>query len=85
MLQENRTYTIDMDEKKLIIKSLWEKLPNDGSKTEFIQLCAKTFGRTKKTIRQWWFSNYGDWSVPNEFQEEVIELLNIRTEKILKL
>jgi len=61
--------------KKDNIKNLWQQLPNDGSKSDFIALCSEEFGRSKKTIRQWWFTKYGDWSVPEEFQDIVIKLL----------
>lgn len=58
--------------KKEKIKSLWKQLNNNGEKSDFINECAEKFNRSAKTIRQWWFSKYGDWSVPVEFQDEVI-------------
>lgn len=63
--------------KKDNIKKLWNKLPSDGSKYKFRALCAKEFNRSKKTIKIHWFSNSGDWSVPEEFQDRVIQLLQI--------
>ncbi|WNH09998.1 hypothetical protein [Thalassobellus suaedae] len=64
--------------KKKNIENLWSQLNDDGTKSKFIKLCAKEFNRSVKTIRQWWFSNYGDWSVPKEFQDKVISLLQIQ-------
>jgi len=58
------------------IKKMWtEELNNDGAKTSFIELCAKEFGKSARTLRQWWFSNNGYWSVPEKYQDRVIKLL----------
>lgn len=64
--------------KKESIKNLWVQLKNDGSKWKFIATCANEFERSKKTIKQYWFSNYGDWSVPEEFQDRVIAMLQVK-------
>lgn len=61
--------------KKDNIEMLWGKLKNNGSKTEMIKLCAGVFKRSEKTIRQYWFSKLYAWSVPEEFQDQVISIL----------
>jgi len=61
------------------IQDLWQSLQNNGEKSQFIEKCAVEFGKSKKTLRQWWFSNYGDWSVPEEYQEQVIKMLEEET------
>jgi len=54
------------------IKNLWNQLEHKG---KFMDMAAKEFDRSKKTLMKWWFSSYGDWSVPVEFQDRTIELL----------
>jgi len=67
------------------IKTLWMSLPSDGTKSEFINACAKKFKRANKTIRNYWFTKWGDWSVPVKFQAEVISDLKKETKKHLPI
>ena len=55
------------------IKSLWQQLPNDGSKTEFIKLAAEDLGKSPNTIHNHWFARF--WQVPEQYEDRVIELL----------
>lgn len=61
--------------KKENIKFLWGQLNNDGTKTKFIKQCSEEFKRSTKTIRQYWFSETGEWSVPLQFQDQIISML----------
>lgn len=63
------------------IEQLWKKLPNNGCKTQFINHCAKKYSRESRTIRQWWFSKSGCWSVPEAFQDQVITDLEAEVNK----
>lgn len=55
------------------IKNLWDKLPNDGSKTDFMVMLGKDIGRQPNTLKNHWFTSF--WSIPKEFEDRVIELL----------
>lgn len=59
-----------MEDKREIIKELFQQL---NHKSKFIEELAVKLVRSEKTLRKWWFSNYGLWSVPKEFQDEVIQ------------
>lgn len=60
------------NEKIKNIKFLYNKLNHKGN---FISMVAKDLGKSKKTLRQHWFSNTMDWSIPEVYQDRVIELL----------
>lgn len=68
---ENTTEITKIDN----IKNLWQQLGNSGEKTEFILLLASETGKSPNTIRQHWLSNAGFWSIPEDEQDRVIELL----------
>ena len=55
------------------IKNLWAKLPNDGSKTEFIKVVAEDLGKSPNTLHNHWFARF--WQIPEKHQDRVIELL----------
>jgi len=54
------------------IKKLWKQIDN---KTNFIVMAANDLDKSPNTLRHHWFSNSGFWSVPEEHQPRVIELL----------
>lgn len=54
------------------IKNLWKEI---NQKSKFMEIVANDLGKSKKTLRVYWFSNYGDWAVPDNHQDRVIELL----------
>lgn len=57
------------------IKNLW---PEISHKTSFIELVAEDLDKAPSTLRQHWFSNTGFWSVPEEYQARVVELMQNR-------
>lgn len=57
------------------IKNLFQNLTRKGSKKEFMVLCASEFDLSIKYLRNYWFSGYSDWSIPEEKQDEVVTLL----------
>lgn len=63
--------------KKDNIEYLWNQLQNNGSKKKFMKACSLEFDRSYNTIKQHWFSSYGDWSVPEDKQDQVIKMLQI--------
>tara|TARA_R110001606_G_scaffold398025_1_gene576073 strand:- start:1302 stop:1532 length:231 start_codon:yes stop_codon:yes gene_type:complete len=53
------------------IISLYGKIDN---KTEFIKVVAKDTKRKPNTVRTHWFSSANFYSIPEEFQDRVIQL-----------
>lgn len=54
------------------IKILYKKV---DKKTDFIKFAASYFGKSPKTLRNHWFSETGFWSIPEDYQIEVKQLL----------
>lgn len=54
------------------IKQLYSQV---NHKSDFIVEVAKDVKRSPNTIRHHWFSKAGFWSIPEEFQPRVVELL----------
>jgi hypothetical protein len=52
------------------IKDLYSQI---NKKTQFIQMAADKIGRSPKSLRNHWFSEF--WSIPSEHQETVKILL----------
>lgn len=44
-------------------------------KTAFLLMASKDLKRSPKTLRAHWFSRTGFWSIPEEHQARVVELL----------
>jgi len=61
-----------MEDKTEKIKELFLQLDH---KSEFINQLVGKVNRSEKTMRKWWFSNYGLWSVPKKLQDQVIKEL----------
>ena len=54
------------------IQNLFSELNN---KTKFIKEAADDLNKSPNTLRHHWFSNSGFWSIPEEYQPRVVELL----------
>lgn len=54
------------------IKNLYTEIQD---KTAFLLMASKDLKRSPKTLRNHWFSNTGFWSIPEEKQARVVELL----------
>lgn len=52
------------------IKTLYQQV---NKKTDFIKMAADDLGKSPLTLRQHWFGLF--WSIPEEHQERVVELL----------
>jgi diketogulonate reductase-like aldo/keto reductase len=57
------------------IKTLWEKLGNDGEKTKVILAISEKCNRSPRTVRTHWMSESGFWSIPESQQSSVVEIL----------
>lgn len=54
------------------IKSLYAQV---NSKSKFLIATAEDLGKRAGTLKSHWFSDSGLWSVPEEHEDRVIELL----------
>ena len=53
-----------------VIRELYDQI---DKKTKFIIKVAKDLGKSPQTVRVHWFAQF--WSIPEEYQQRVIELL----------
>jgi len=60
------------------IKTLYSRI---NKKTKFIEMAADDLEKSPLTLRHHWFSAF--WSIPEEYQERVVELLQNTIIKIL--
>jgi hypothetical protein len=58
------------------IKKLYSQL---NHKTDFMLIVAKDLNKKPNTLKNHWFSGF--FSIPDEYQERVIELLKITIKK----
>lgn len=52
------------------IKELYSQLKN---KKEFMEIVSSDLDKKPNTLKNWWFSGF--FSIPDEYQERVLELL----------
>lgn len=55
------------------IKDMW--LNKIYHKKKFMLIVAEDLNKKLNTLRQRWFCSYGDWSIPEENLDRVIELM----------
>ena len=54
------------------IKTLYQ---NINKKSDFITYASSYFNKEYNTIKNHWLSKFGGWSVPEEYQDEMVKLL----------
>jgi hypothetical protein len=65
--------------KKNTIKTLYAQI---DKKTMFIIEVADYFGKSPQSLRVHWFSSF--WSIPEDYQDELIVLLELKIEEQCK-
>lgn len=62
-------------------KEIIEEYKQIKNKTDFIIKAAERFDREPSTLRAWWFSKSGFYSIPKEFWKELLEMVKAEPKK----
>ncbi len=62
------------------IAEVFEQLDYSGRKTARLD-CIKKFNKSAGTIRNWWLSPANDFSIPEEHQADVLDILKENLKK----
>ena len=64
-------------------KEILEEYKQIRNKTDFMIRAAERFGKQPSTLRVWWFSKSGFYSIPKEYWKELLEMVKQEPKKAL--